>query len=101
MVRALALAVTVALTGCERAMRRAPLVNREPGPTVEVPVYVRTPAPPWLLTAPEYAMPTWVAPSDPGASSALTEQGERALQDAISECVTRERAWRAWGSAGD
>ena len=70
---------------------------------VEVPVAVQ-PEPPAELMAPFLpdALPKFVEPSAPGASSALTSEGERRLMLMIHDLVTRDKAWRAWaGGRGE
>ena len=42
----------------------------------------------------------FVAPIDPGVSSCLTPDGERALKRFLLDLRTRLQAWQAWG-AGD
>lgn len=66
---------------------------------VSVPVAVRREPPPELL-APyrAQALPVFVLPSDPNASSALTPEGERQLRALLSDLMARDEAWRAWGS---
>lgn len=62
-----------------------------------MPVPVRAEAPAELM-APyrPTAIPVFVAPADPQASSALTAAGEKALRDLIDDLLTRDQAWRAW-----
>jgi hypothetical protein len=57
-------------------------------------------APPAELTAPLAGdpLPAFVAPTDPAATSALTADGERDLQQLLLELLTRLRAWAAWAS---
>ena len=66
---------------------------------VKVPVAARA-APPAELTAPLAVdpLPIFVAPADPRATSALTADGERNLQNLLLELLTRLRAWTAWAS---
>lgn len=92
-----ALALT-ALVGCS-----APRVLVETQ-IVEVPVLRDRPAPA-ELAAPYVprAVPVFVAPSHPDASSALTPDGERDLRGILIDLTTRDAAWRAWADteAGD
>lgn len=64
---------------------------------VEVPVF-RERAAPAELAAPYVprAVPVFVAPSHPDASSALTPEGERNLRGLLIDLTTRDAAWRAW-----
>lgn len=66
---------------------------------VKVPVPVKVTAPPELL-APYVppAVPVFVQPSDPKASSALTTEGEQNLRALINDLLTRIAAWRAWAT---
>lgn len=66
---------------------------------VKVPVAVRV-VPPPELTAPLAVdpLPVFVAPADPAATSALTPQGERDLQQLLLELLTRLRAWAVWAA---
>lgn len=64
--------------------------------TVEVPVPVKAQPPAELLTAQTFPLPIFIAPSDPGASSALTAEGERLLRGLIEELLAKLRAWEAW-----
>ncbi len=66
---------------------------------VEVPVPVHSP-PPVELLAPidTAALPTFVAPGDPRASSGLTPEGERRLKQLLLDLFTRVEAWQAWGA---
>jgi hypothetical protein len=42
------------------------------------------------------ALPEFVSPADPAASSALTADGERALRLIILDLQSRLAAWREW-----
>jgi hypothetical protein len=67
--------------------------------TVEVPVFVRATPPAELVAAsvaPSDGLPVFVSPSDPAATSAMTEEGERALRLWILELNARLDAWRRW-----
>lgn len=66
---------------------------------VMVPVIQKPVAPDWLMTGykPD-AMPEFVEPGDPRASSALTPEGEKALRILITDMVGREEAWREWAN---
>lgn len=89
---ALLLAVVLLLAGC--VCRPRVEIQR-----VEVPVYVER-EPPLELDEPyePEALPVFVSPDDPAASSALTPEGERALKLLIHDLLTRVRAWRAWAT---
>jgi hypothetical protein len=82
------LLIFAALSGCAGVSRET---------RVNVPVAVR-PAPPAELTAPlpVEPLPVFVAPTDPAATSALTPEAERNLQQLLLELLTRLRAWAAW-----
>lgn len=66
---------------------------------VEVPVYVEREPPAELVEpyAPD-ALPVFVSPDDPAATSALTPDGERSLKLLLHDLLTRDRAWRAWAT---
>ena len=78
------------LTACAGSDR---IVTKE----VMVPVAVKAEAPDWLSSGykPE-AIPEFVAPNDPRASSALTPDGEKALRLIIIDLIGRDQAWREW-----
>ena len=85
-----ALIFGLALAACAGPER---IVTKE----VLVPVPTKAEAPDWLAS--EYrpeALPEFVAPSDPRASSALTPEGEKALRLIIMDLTGRDRAWREW-----
>jgi hypothetical protein len=86
---ALTIPLLAACAGPER------IVTKE----VMVPVYVKAPAPDWLMVGyrPE-ALPEFVSPSDPRASSALTPEGEKALRLILIDVTGRDDAWRAWAA---
>ena len=81
---------TLSLTACAGQEH---IVTKE----VTVPVAVKAEAPDWLASGykPE-ALPEFVAPSDPRASSALTPEGEKALRLIILDLIGRDQAWREW-----
>lgn len=78
------------LAGCATQER---IVTKE----VMVPVPTKPEAPDWLMAGykPE-AIPEFVSPSDPRASSALTPEGEKALRLIIIDLTGRDDAWREW-----
>ena len=88
--RALVFSAMMLLSGCAGQER---IVTKE----VTVPVAVKAEAPDWLAAGykPE-ALPEFVAPNDPSASSALTPDGEKALRLIILDLTGRDRAWREW-----
>jgi hypothetical protein len=88
--RALVFSAMMLLSGCAGQER---IVTKE----VTVPVAVKAEAPDWLASGykPE-ALPEFVAPNDPRASSALTPEGEKALRLIIIDLTGRDRAWREW-----
>jgi hypothetical protein len=95
---ALLAAVAFALAGCAAPSPLAPIRIVETV-TVEVPVAVRATPPAELVaasTAPSDGLPVFVSPSDPRATSAMTEEGERALRLWILELNARLDAWRRW-----
>lgn len=85
-----ALIVSLLLAGCSTQER---IVTKE----VMVPVPVKAEAPDWLAAGfkPE-ALPEFVSPSDPRATSALTKEGEQALRLLIIDLTNRDRAWQEW-----
>jgi len=87
----LALILLAVLSGCAAVSRETVAVN--------VPVAVRA-APPAELTAPLAVdpLPAFVAPTDAHATSALTADGERHLQQLLLTLHTRLRAWSAWAT---
>lgn len=80
----------LALAGCAGPER---IVTKE----VKVPVPVKAEAPDWLMAGykPD-AMPEFVEPGDPRASSALTPEGEKALRLIILDLTSRDQAWQEW-----
>ncbi len=88
--RALVFFAMILLAGCAGHDR---IVTKE----VMVPVAVKAEAPDWLSSGyrPE-ALPEFVAPNDPSASSALTPEGEKALRLIILDLIGRDQAWREW-----
>lgn len=66
--------------------------------TVSVPTPVAR-VPPAELVAPLHpALPVFVSPAEPEASSALTADGERLLRGLLEELLTRIAAWEAWAT---
>lgn len=63
---------------------------------VRVPVAVERAAPAALLAPIAHRPPTFIAPTDPAATSALSAEQEGVLRDWIAELIARDRAWRAW-----
>ena len=82
--------MVLALAACAGPER---IVTKE----VMIPVAVKAEAPDWLASGykPE-AIPEFVAPNDPRASSALTPEGEKALRLIILDLIGRDQAWREW-----
>lgn len=64
--------------------------------TVEVPVITNPIPPDALLEALKPDLPTFVSPTDPQASSALTPEGERLFRALINDLLTRIQAWTDW-----
>lgn len=64
---------------------------------VLVPVPTKAPAPDWLAAGykPE-ALPKWLKPDDPAASSCIARDGEVALQLLLLDLTARDEAWQAW-----
>lgn len=87
----LALALA-ALGGCARQHRTVVEIQE-----VRVPVAVMPEAPEDLVGQYRPAVvPRWLDPADPGATSALDEDGERALRRMLIELMVRDAAWRRW-----
>jgi hypothetical protein len=88
--RALVFSAMMLLSGCAGQER---IVPKEP----MIPISVKAKAPDWLAAGykPE-ALPEFVAPNDPRASSALTPEGEKALRLIIIDLIGRDQAWREW-----
>lgn len=63
---------------------------------VKVPVPVARAVPPELLVPLAPPLPSFVAPQDVSASSALTADGERLLRGLLNDLLTRIAAWEAW-----
>lgn len=94
----LALGAILALAGCSADTARSVRVVETV--RVEIPVAVRREPPAELLEPYRPgALPGFVSPSDPAASSALTPEGERRLRLLILDLVTRETAWREWAGS--
>jgi hypothetical protein len=83
------------LAGCGSAETRPARVVETV--EVKVPVPVRA-EPPGELMAPYVpeALPTWISPADPEATSALSREGEQRLKLLLHDMKTRLDAWRAW-----
>jgi len=90
---ALLLVVVLSLSGCARP---EPIV-RYRAVEVKVPVQVRPEPPEVLRSLPLLEVPSFISPSDPAASSALSREGEQQLKRLLLQLRNRERAWRAWG----
>ena len=86
----LSIMLVASLTACAG---QEPIVPKEP----MIPVLAKAEAPDWLAAGykPE-ALPKFVSPSDPRASSALTPEGEKALRLIILDLIGRDRAWQEW-----
>lgn len=67
---------------------------------VKVPIITKA-IPPVELADPYQpkAVPKFVSPDDKRATSAMTPEGERLLQELLLEMKTRIRAWEAWAAA--
>ena len=90
------IALGLVLAGCS-TLPRPPAEIRTV--EVKVPVPVRRDAPGELLTPLKPgALPRFVSPADPKASSALTPDGERSLKEIIADLLARDAAWRAWAT---
>lgn len=78
------------LSGCEPTVIERPV-------QVNVPVPVRV-LPPAELTNPPAptALPQWVAPSNPAATSCLTAEGEQVLKGLVADSADRTKALKAW-----
>jgi hypothetical protein len=89
-IHCLPVAFAILLAGCTTQER---IVTRD----VMIPVPAKPAAPDWLMVdyKPE-ALPEFVSPADPAASSALTADGERALRLIILDLQSRLAAWREW-----
>lgn len=91
----LVLAVVLAsLMGCARPHRTV-VETQE----VLIPVPVM-PSPPAALATPyrPQAVPRWLAPEHPAATSALDPEGERALRRLLIDLQTRDAAWQRWAT---
>lgn len=97
----LLLALVLPLAACGKKKPQVdPTVVRIIEPVeVKVPIAVKAVPPAELLAAVRPPLPTFVAPQDPAASSALTLEGERLLRAVIQELLTRITAWEAWAQA--
>jgi hypothetical protein len=87
----------LALVGCG-AKKPPTIVKVIETQRIEVPVPVERRPPAELLAHAQPALPVFVAPSDPAASSALTDEGERLLRALIEELLARIAAWQAWAT---
>jgi hypothetical protein len=65
--------------------------------TVEKPIQIRDEPPPELAAPLALQAPTFVSPSDAGATSALTPQGERELKELLDALLGRVEQWEAYG----
>lgn len=90
---------------CIPACGKKPPVVQPPPIRIYEPVEVLKPVPvkmtpPAELLAP-YAgpLPVFVAPSDPLASIALTEEGARFLRALLAWLQGKDDAWKAWATA--
>ena len=104
MARLYALVPVILAVGCVRTVAPRVLPPIEIVKTIEVRVPVLTPiVPPEDLTAPldvaAVDLPTFVSPSDPNASSALTADGEMRLQWVIEYLLYRLAVWQLWAQA--
>lgn len=72
-----------------------PIVQREMV-TVEVPVLTKSRLPPAIVDGVEVALPEFIAPCDPVATSALTEEGERRLKTMLLTIMNLRTAVREW-----
>jgi hypothetical protein len=95
--RSAVLLLVLLIGGC--AKKVPPQIVRVVEPVeVRVPVPVHKEPPPELLAQLMPPLPTFVAPSAPDASSALTVEGERILRGLIEELLQRIAAWKAWAT---
>jgi ABC-type thiamine transport system substrate-binding protein len=91
--RALVFSAMIFLAGCATQER---IVTKE----VMVPVYVKAPAPDWLMAGyrPD-SVPVFSEPGkDPNASSCIAPTDEKALRLLIIDMKGRDEAWRAWAA---
>lgn len=88
--RALALCGMIFLAACAGPER---IVTKE----VLVPVPTKPEAPDWLMVGykPD-ALPVWIPPSDPTATSCLAPPGEKALRLIILDQSNRDEQWIEW-----
>ena len=86
----LLLTIGLCLTACDTGQKIQ---------TVNIPVAVKA-IPPKALTAPiADPLPTFIAPTDPHASSALTAEGEKQLKILIHDLNAKVNAWTTWASS--
>ena len=65
---------------------------------VKVPVPVKAEVPkPLAEPFKPTAIPYFISPSDPSATSCLAPSGERAFKEMLLEATARLHAWEAWG----
>jgi hypothetical protein len=98
----LAVAIAAALSGCATCPAKPEPIRIVQPVRVEVPVPVRREPPVELFAPVAYpaeALPQFVAPADPQASSALTPEGERRLRALLIDLTARLAAWREWAAA--
>lgn len=97
--RTLCLLSLLLLAGCRRPLPPPQVVHTVDVQKVEIPILIDRKPPTELVAPLIVALPTFVAPTDPLASSALTAVGERAFQGLIEELLSRLAAWQAWALA--
>lgn len=85
---------TFLLFGCGSKTPPQIVTVKEPV-IVDRPVIVKAAPPPELMLPLKFTLPTFVAPTHPEASSALTAQGEREFREAWEELIAQLLAWRA------
>ena len=91
------LALAIGVMGCGARSVPSPTVVRIVEPVeVKVPVLVERVPPPELLGPLTAPLPTFIAPADPNASSALTVEGERLFRAIVEDLLARIAAWEAW-----
>lgn len=96
MIRALALALAILLTGCSTQPVLKPVnVPYE----VKVPIYIKEPAPgelqrPYVPTN----VPKFINPSDKSAIVGLSKEDLDHLQVILRTLKTRDEAWRQWSA---
>ena len=86
------------LSGCQSGSIREP-VRAVETIEVKVPVPVRIEPPAELMA--EFvpaALPEFTAPTDAGATSALTREGELRLKELLLDLRNQIRAWQVWAA---